>query len=834
MEYEYLTVELAQRAPMRTRPMVRASRRLQKPVYRVYADWDAQSQGYERDWMDDDMSRNYSNTNEYGNDPFDLDSILTEIRNDEALFKAEDFDYGEASSYQEETPDEYDIEVERLYRDVGRRRSAQPRDPQYFMGEDDVPQDEPKSAPTGRNDAPTDDNDVDVDEPPKRKKAKTKLFGKKKSEKTSYEPRYKEKRETEEEDDNDHFTTFTDKYADDGGLIDVIDEGDYPTDIDDNNYAPPTFKEYVYSLVASFIYRIKGTHRGTTSATMQDEGEEEELGKEVEYKVAYAYYKAYCAPVRRRLKIGGILLAVMTYVSLGGPVPGMLAYLPVASAMCMAVQFTIMLLALDIVTNGILKIAHLRIGADSLAVIACLITSVDAAMVALGTSAGNHVPLCALSSLSLFGVMLSSYLSARALYLSARVPQISKNPNTIICSGGISGDGTTLLRTERTATGFIRRCEEAAPDETLFTKLSPFLLLGVLVLTIIVSLVTKNVYDVVYIFSALLSPAIPVTALLCFALPYCFGAVKLFKKGRAIAGWSGTSDIGQSSNLIVTDRDLFPEGTVEIGDIRIFEGADMDKVISYACSIMMAAKNSMSSAFARKLVLNNIPTSHVSTLKYLSGGGMEAIIDGHVVLCGCSDLMRLMNVQIRTTKIDPTTVLLAIDGKLSGVFRMEYKTDSAKVKDAQKAPETRESKTRKALRELMESNRHPIFAVRDFCITPQMLSRTFNIATDGYDFPPFVERYRITNTKPDEDSKVSAVICNEGLDSVASVANVGKKMYNATTVNMLIAVLSAVLGVLVVFFKMITTGSIGLGFILLYMLLTAIPVLAVSLPVRLK
>ena len=664
------------------------------------------------------------------------------------------------------------------------------------------------------------------------KEKKKKPFGKKKSEKTSYKPRYEEKRKTEEENDDAHFTRFTDKNDNGGCLIDIVDEGDYPSDIEDKNYAPPTFREYLSSLVASFFYRIKGTRRGTTSATMQDE--EEELGQEVEYKVAYAYYKAYCAPVRRRLKIAGLLLALMVYVSLGCPVPGMLAYLPVASAMCMAVQFTIMLLALDIVTNGILKIAHLRIGADSLAVIACLITSVDAAMVALGSSAGNHVPLCALSSLSLFGVMLSSYLSARALYLSARVPQISKNPNTIICSSGISGDGTTILRTERDATGFIRRCEEAAPDETLFTKLSPFLLLGVFVLTIIVSLVTKNVYDVVYIFSALLAPAIPVTALLCFALPYCFGAVKLFKKGRAIAGWSGTSDIGQSSNLIVTDRDLFPEGTVEIGDIRIFEGADMDKVVSYACSIMMAAKNSMSSAFARKLVLNNIPTSHVSTLKYLSGGGMEAIIDGHVVLCGCSDLMRLMNVQIRTTKIDPTTVLLAIDGKLSGVFRMEYKTDSARVKDAQKAPETRESKTRKALRELMESNRHPIFAVRDFCITPQMLSRTFNIATDGYDFPPFVERYKITNTKPDEDSKVSAVICNEGLDSVASVANVGKKMYNATTINMLVAVLSAVLGVLVVFFKMITTGSIGLGFILLYMLLTAIPVLAVSLPVRLK
>ena len=40
--------------------------------------------------------------------------------------------------------------------------------------------------------------------------------------------------------------------------------------------------------------------------------------------------------------------------------------------------------------------------------------------------------------------------------------------------------------------------------------------------------------------------------------------------------------------------------------------------------------------------------------------------------------------------------------------------------------------------------------------------------------------------------------------------------------------MSAVLGMLIVFVKMLSTGSIGLGFILTYMLITAIPVFAVS------
>ena len=128
----------------------------------------------------------------------------------------------------------------------------------------------------------------------------------------------------------------------------------------------------------------------------------------------------------------------------------------------------------------------------------------------------------------------------------------------------------------------------------------------------------------------------------------------------------------------------------------------------------------------------------------------------------------------------------------------------------------------------MRSNRHPIFALRDFNITPEMLKTTFDIATDGYDFPPYVERFKITETQPSENSKIAAVVCREGLASVTSMADTGKNMYTATRLNLLITLVSAVLGMLIVFVKMLSTGSIGLGFILTYMLITAIPVFAVS------
>lgn len=820
MEREYLAVEQAVCAPMRTMPMIRKARRPRRPVFRVSADFDAQVQAYDLDGMDSYMSRKDDRKNKYGSDDMSVDDILSEFHSG-ALFSDFDMDVSDIDDRSHARPrqdDEYALEIDSRFNLNGRKnyeRSFSARDVDTSADEDYIPAEQ-----CGRS-AARGDYDEAYDELPRSGKPKF-SFGKKKDKKlrTSYQPKYiaEDEREDEEEvfargfrDINDRQSAYA--YADTERMEDLAaDDGeDYPDDEHPEGYMPPSFSEYLASVFATIFFRLRGTHRGDSAATMNDE--DEDLGAEVTCAAASKYYGSFVHSARLRLQIACGLLAFMVYISLGLPIPGMLGYLPVTAAMCMAVQFTIMLLALDIVTNGILKMAHLQMGADSLAVIACLITSADAAMVAMDSGVSSHIPLCAVSSFSLVGVMLSSLLSVRALRKTLRVPAIAKRIYSIVGDNNIKGKDITLVKTSRPATGFVRRCEEAAPDETLYAKLAPFMLLGAMVFALIVSAATHNYYDVIYIFSAVLVPAVPATALICFALPFFLGSMQIFSSGAAIAGWSGLCDIGQSSNLIVTDRDLFPESSISIESIRIFADEDAQKVISYAGTMIIASGCSMSKAFSDEMEQNGCTVQPMSNFECLSGGGMKGIIDGHIVLCGSSDLMRLMNVRIPFRLVDKTTVLLAIDGILYGIFSMNYEP----------LPQVR-----RALVELMRSNRHPIFALRDFNITPEMLKNTFDIATDGYDFPPYVERFKITETQPSESSKIAAVVCREGLASVTSMADTGRNIYTATRVNIVISVLSAILGMLIVFVKMLSTGSIGLGFIMLYMLLTTIPVIIVS------
>ena len=596
------------------------------------------------------------------------------------------------------------------------------------------------------------------------------------------------------------------------------DEGGVPDDeaeeLRREDFFPSSFKEYLFSMLTSLLYRLRGAAAGTLTA----EEDDEELGPELPAANASKYYGSHLRSQKLRLRISGILLVVLAWISLGLPVSGRLNDIHVASLLCLGFQLSIMLLSLDVVTGGVMNAVRRKPGADSMAVLACLVTSIDALLSAKASFAAAHMPLCLISSLSLTGVLFASYTSCRGLRKALRVPAIAKRSYTVTGETNVKSGDITLLKSVRPSKGFVRRTEEAAPDETLFQKLFLPLLALVVLLTLIVMIAKKNVADVFYILSVLLCPAVPFAALFCFALPFFTGSVSIFSSGAAIAGWSGLCDIGRSKNLIITDRDLFPEGSVEIESIRIFADAQPEKIIAYAGSMLTACGSSVSGCFGELMERNGCAMRQIENFEYLPGGGMKGIIDSSVILCGSSDLMQLMNVRIPFRLVNRTSVLLAVDGILYGIFNMKYTPDP---------------KVRSALMGLMRSGRHPVFAIRDFNVTPAMLHDCFDVATDGYDFPPYVERFAMSSADPGQDSKVAAVVCRDGLGPLSHMADVGRRMYMSVRVSLMLTAFGTLIGVLAAFFRLLSLGGVSVGFLFVFMLLWALPVAASGVLLRL-
>ncbi len=773
-----------------------------------YFDQDYEEPGYyEQPEEYHDESGNYEYALDMGYDP------------DPSSYSREDIN----SVYSSTSAD--DVEIDSRFNLSGKKKR---RNMQYGGEDLDLSADEDYAPTVQSGYAPTqwtpdyDDpvtNTGEVEEP-QRKKHRF-VFGKKKKQKASEESlseSYDPYGGTTPADGERVVQAFNDSDADNAEYADYDEYGEEKRYEESEMYFPPSFREYVLSIFASVFLRMRGSVRGDTVGTMEDV--EEDLGQELTPLAASKYYGSFIKSLKLRLRISAVLLLILCYISLELPVPGMLKFLPLASAFCFALQGAIMLLALDVVTNGVLNIFRLKIGADSLAVLACLITGIDAMIVALSDAAALHMPLCAISSASVVGLLLAAFLNARGMRKALRVPAIGKRFYAVTGELKLKAKELTLLKSLRSCNGFVRRSEEAAPDETAFIKLGLPMLLLSLLLAVIVAVVKKSYSDFIYIYSAILCAAVPFTALVAYTLPFFLGSTRIFRSGAAIAGWSGLCDIGSSRNIIVTDRDLFPESAIIMESVRIFADEDAQKVISYAGSMMQASGACSAACFLELMEENDCEMKQVDGFEFLPGGGMKGVIEGHKVLCGSTELMRLMNVRIPFRLTDKTTVLLAIDGILYGIFSLHYEP----------LPQVR-----RALVELVRSSRHPVFAVRDFNINPEMLHNTFDISTDGYDFPPYAERFELS--APTDDSRIrniAAVICNEGLGPLTSVADVGRRMYVSIRANVLINVISAVLGMFFVFVRLVSLGSMSLGTLLVFMLIACVPVVISSLYVNIR
>ena len=570
----------------------------------------------------------------------------------------------------------------------------------------------------------------------------------------------------------------------------------------------------MFARLTALLYGLRRNGAGARTMTVDDE----DLGSELSCAKASKYYGSYIRSMRLRLRISGILLFVMFWISIGLPVPGMLKTTVVSNAVCLGLQLGILLLCLDVVTTGVMNAFRGKIGADSMAVFACLLTSIDALLTAKTDFVTPHLALCLISSLSLAGEMFAAVLHARAMRKALRVPAIGKRCFAVTGETDAKTGDITILKSVRPSFGFVRRSEQSSPDEDLFRKISLPLMILALVFSLVIAFAKKDPADFAYIFSVVFCPAVPFAAMCCYSLPFFLGSMRIFPSGAAIAGWSGMSDIGQSKNLIVTDRDLFPEGTVEIGTIRVFADEDPTRIISYAGSMMAAAGSCSAPAFGSLMERNGCRTRSIENFEYLAGGGMKGVIDSRMILCGSTDLMRLMNVRIPFRLVDKTSVLLAVDGVLCGIFNMKY---------------TAKPQVREALIDLMRSNRHPVFAIRDFNVTPEMLHVAFDVATDGYDFPPYIDRFDMSSAEPGEDSQIAAIICREGLGPLVHTADTARSIYSATRINTVLAVFSAIFGLFFAALRLLGAGSVSIGLLLAVMLFFALVTGAVSFFTRL-
>lgn len=605
-----------------------------------------------------------------------------------------------------------------------------------------------------------------------------------------------------------------DKYAADADYTVIEPE---PPKKEKARKEPKSFRESVAVPVVSALAFIAMKIKQSQVTLGETSYESEDLGEEMQPDKAARFYDKHIAGLRLRTRIAFVLCVLMAYISYGLPVPGALADAGVKSAVCLIMMISVMFCGLDIITTGIMSIVRFKLHASALIAISCLLCTIDAFLSAASVSE-KVVPFCVIPALTIAFTLLGSVMNARSNKIILNTAAASKHPYVVTAEAELSGGDITLVKGRKPLDGIVRRTEEDGPDESVFGVLTPYFVVAALVLSIIAAVISKDFSSFAHILSGIFVCAAPIAMLITFPMPFFISIKSLIRSGSTIAGWSGLYDIGKAKHLIVTDGDLFPKGCVKISRTRVFAGMEPERIISFAGSIISASGSAMVHPFAELMRKAGGGLMPVEAFSVHESGGLTAMIDGEDVYCGNAAFMRLMGVVLPEKYVLNNGVYIAVAGVICGVFEMEYTASDA---------------VKSALEELVGSDRHAIFAVRDFNITPSMLSVKFDMPTDGFDFPPYSERYAISGAEPSEASKPAALISREGLSALVSLADNGKMLFSRIRLSVMLSVVSAVVGMLVMFILSLSalpSVVTALSYLLAWLLITVILSFSISTP----
>ena len=628
--------------------------------------------------------------------------------------------------------------------------------------------------------------------------------------------------EPEPEEPTRVFQAVTEEGMDDSaaGRTAYARAGDYAADDGADGPTRRSFQDAVLNPLMARLAAVAYRIREHNSAVHASANTEEELGPEPDAETAAKYYGGQVKSLRFRCRAAMIVCIPLIYISLGLPVFGVLKSSPsVAALVCLMMQLTVMLIGLDVITNGFFNLVRRTPGLESLVFLSCVFSALDAVVLAITGSDAVGLPFCAVSAFSVACCLWSALNTCRGFKSTFRTLAVDKDPYTVSADSEVVKDSITVLKSKRDTAGFIHRSEEAGPADTIYAALAPYLIAASVILGLLATILSGNYANILHVFAAVTAPCAPFAALVAFAIPFRTAARKLARTGSAIAGWSGASDIGRSKHLIVTDKDLFTARNISIEDIRILDGAFPDKVISYTGSVIVASGSCLATAFTDLMQRNNCTLMPVEAFTCNESGGLSALVNGEEVLVGSSAFMNLKGVHLPQQLSAKNVVFTSINGLFVASFKIKY----VPVQSVQNA-----------LFALLRTKIAPIFAVRDFNITPLMLGQKFKMSTDGFDFPAYRKRYAMSAAEPSDYTQTAGIVARDGLGPLVSVANLGRQLYSTVRICVILALLCTVIGV-VLMFALCAIGafdSATVANLFVYMGLWLVPVILLNFSLK--
>lgn len=476
----------------------------------------------------------------------------------------------------------------------------------------------------------------------------------------------------------------------------------------------------------------------------------------------------------------------------------------------LGLQAAAIFLGIGVVSRGLYALVRLKPGAETAVAVSCIASLTDAATMLTLTDRGTNLPYCAISAVALLFAMWGNYLRRCGMKDACRAAGASANPFVVFRT---AEEG--FFKKRGSTAGFMTGWEARDASERVFSRIIPTAMLASLLFSLMASAGHGNIRGFFWCYAVLTAAVATFSGTLAFGLPLALLSRRLFHTGAGLAGWTGCRAAASAGTITLTDGDLFPPGTVSINGIKLFGEHSLETVTSYAASVLAASGSGLNRIFCEMVKTQGGNLRQPDNFSFYENGGYSAELEGRTILAGSSDFMALMGVSLPRDMKLKNGVFLAIDGSLAGVFAVMYSANDG---------------IRSALSCLMRSKLIPVFAVRDFNITPSMLSKKFRMSFARCEYPPIKKRLSLSEMREGAEAAPTAVLCREGLVPYADAVVGGRRLHTAVCANAAIASAGSVLGMLICFYlTYIAAYDAASPFhLLLFLLMWTIPTFLIS------
>lgn len=536
---------------------------------------------------------------------------------------------------------------------------------------------------------------------------------------------------------------------------------------------------------------------------------EDVVFEEPDYRAATKRFAEKCNVYSKRSFVSlllSIVMAVLTLVFRAGvELPfGIGQSNVVYTGVLLIFLFLVMMLSVERLIDGFTDMFKGRQGIDTLNLFSCLATSAAAVYSMLTADTAAGLPYCVVSAFSLTFTLWGEKVYYKALTETMKTAQTTATPSGVIAELLEDLDRTIVKRVPGRTSGFYNSLVQTDITETTFKYAAPILITASLVLSLYSSVSQGQGEYFLRYFAAIMAAAAPFSAIFAFSVPFNAIAKRTKQSGATVAGWGGADELFHTDGASITDEDLFPEGTISLSGVKIFDEVSPEKAIRYTGSLIIASNSGLAKLFTEQIYkqgLTKLPVEEFSCYE----GGIGGSIRGDNVIAGSAAFMNLMGIRIPGSLNMKNAVFAAIEKKLIAVFSVNY----VPVKSVQNA-----------LISVLRYHVKLFFAVRDFNITPVMLEQKFKVPVDDVEYIAIQNTYDISDERKQEAKRVPAILTRSGMGPYVEAITGGRRLRSTALLATVLTLLSAVGGMLIMY-AISWTGAFAAasaGNLLLYMI----------------